>query len=479
MEYNRCFGCKGNFMEKEMFDVIVIGGGPGGYVAAIRAAQRGAKTALIEAKEMGGTCLNRGCIPSKALISNADALRKVKEAKQFGIDIPSFTFNYQAMKERKDKVVEKIRKGLDGLILSNKIKVFRGFGKFESENVVKVVGADNAFLEAKNIIIATGSEARSLPDFPFDYTLIHDSTSFLNLTEVPKKLVVIGGGVIGCELASLHHELGSDVTIVEILPQILSTEGKNVADFLASSFKKQGIKIEVNTSVVSIVKNGKTATLNLKDGRTLEADAVLISVGRKNNTDNIGIEKTGVLVEKNGAILTNDRMQTNIPHIYAIGDITGIWVLAHTASHQGLVASDNITGHAAKMSDKAVPTVTFTHPELASVGLTLEKAIAAGYDAVIGKFPFQALGRSQASMETDGFTQIVISKSTGQILGAQVVGYSASTLIAEMALAINNELTVDAVADTIHAHPTLSEAWMEAALQAEDLPLHLPPKIKA
>lgn len=466
-------------MEKQEFDVIVIGGGPGGYVAAIRAAQRGAKTALIEAKEMGGTCLNRGCIPSKALIANADVLRKVKEAKNYGINIPTFSFDYNAMKVRKDKVVEKIRKGLEGLIASNKITVFKGIGKFESADVVKVIGAEGVYLTAKNIIIATGSEPRALNVLPFDYTFVHDSTSFLDITQLPKKLVIIGGGVIGCEFASLHQTLGVDVTIIELLPNILSTEGKNISDYMSAALKKQGIKIETNVSVAKMEKKNSHALLYLTDGRTLEADSILVSVGRKNNTDAIGIEKTGVLVEKNGAILTNERMQTNISHIYAIGDITGKWLLAHTASHQGLVASDNITGHAAKMSDKAIPSVIFTHPEVASVGLTLEKALAAGLDAVIGKFPFQALGKSQAALETDGFAQVIVSKSTGEILGAQVIGYGASTLIAEMAVAIVGEVTIDTVAETVHAHPTIAESWLEAALQALGVPLHLPPKPQA
>lgn len=462
-------------MSKQNFDCVVIGGGPGGYVAAIRAAQRGLNTALIEANEMGGVCLNRGCIPSKALIANAEVLRKVRDSKKFGISVGEVSFDYALMKERKDSVVKRIRQGLEGLIASNKIKVFRGFGKFLSPNEIKVVGTDEAILEAKTIILATGSEPRGLPNFPYDYKKIHDSTSLLDLTELPKSILIIGGGVIGCEFACLHRAFGVDVTVVELLPMILSTEGKNVSDVMTLALKKQGIKIETQAVTTRIEHTAEGLKAHLSDGRTLEAEMALLSVGRKYNTDQINIEKSGVIVEKDGSIPVNDRMETNVPHIYAIGDITGKWILAHVASHQGLIAADNASGNPATIHYTAVPSVIFTHPEVATVGYTLERAVEAGYDAKLGKFPFQALGKSQAAIETDGFAQVVIDKGTGEILGAQVVGYGASTLIAEMAVAISNELTIQSVSETIHAHPTIAEAWMEAAFLADDLPLHLPP----
>lgn len=462
-------------MDKQKFDCVVIGSGPGGYVAAIRAAQRGLSTALIEARELGGTCLNRGCIPSKALIANADVLRKVREANKFGISVGEVSYNYAEMEARKDAVVKRIRQGLEGLIASNKITVFKGFGKFLSPHEIKVTGENEVLLEAKTIIIATGSEPRVLASMPFDYKRIHDSTSLLEITELPKKILIVGGGVIGCEFACLHNAFGVDVTIVELLPMILSTEGKHVSDIMASALKKQGIKIETQVVVnrLESLENGVKAHLN--DGRILEADIALVSVGRKYNTDTIGIEKAGVILEKDGSIPTNERMQTNVPHIYAIGDITGKWILAHVASHQGMIAADNIAGISNTMYYNAVPSVIFTNPEVGTIGYTLERAIQAGYDAKIGKFPFQALGKSQAAIETEGFAQIVVEKTTGQILGAQVVGYGASTLIAEMAVAIGNELTVHSISETIHAHPTIAEAWMEAAFLASDMPLHLPP----
>jgi dihydrolipoamide dehydrogenase len=277
----------------------------------------------------------------------------------------------------------------------------------------------------------------------------------------------------------MHRELGVDVTIVELLPSIVSTEGKSISETLTLAFKKKGIKIETSAQITDIKKTtleGVTvAEVSLADGRKLQADAVLICVGRSYNSAQIGLENTGVIVEKNGSIPTNEKMETNVSHIYAIGDVTGKWLLAHVASHQGLVAADNATNHPAKINYRAVPSVIYTYPETASIGLTLEKALEAGYDAVVGKFPFQALGKAQAIKETDGFAQVVVSKTSGQILGAQIVGYGSSNLITEIAVAIQNELTVHELSDTIHPHPTMSEAWMEAAFQAMGIPLHLPP----
>ncbi len=462
-------------MDKQKFDCVVIGGGPGGYVAAIRAAQRGLKTALIEAREMGGTCLNRGCIPSKALIANADVLRKVKHAQQFGITVDHVSFNYADMCKRKDGIVKQIRQSLEGLIASNKITLFKGYGKFLSPHEVKVTGEDNGVLDAKTTIIATGSEPRGLPSMPFDYKRIHDSTSLLDIKELPKKLLIVGGGIVGCEFANLHRAFDVDVTILELLPLILSTEGKHVSSFMEDSLKKQGIKIETQVVINRLENEGEQVKAYLNDGRVLAADCALVSVGRTFNSHTIGLEKTGVILNSNGSIAINESMQTSVPHIYAIGDVTGKWLLAHVASHQGLVAADNCAGIPNSLFYNAVPSVIFTYPEVGTIGYTLERAIEAGYDAKLGKFPFQALGKSQATLETEGFAQIVIDKGTGAILGAQVVGYGASTLIAEMAIAINNELTLDSIHDTIHAHPTIAEAWMEAAFLADDIPLHLPP----
>lgn len=465
-------------MEKRKFDLAVIGSGPGGYVAAIRAAQRGLSTCLIEAKESGGTCLNRGCIPSKALIAGAAFLRKIEAAKQHGIYVKDVSLDYSTMATRKDYVVDGIRKNLEALIKKNDITLLQGFGKFLSPHRIKVMGKDDCEIEAGQIIIATGSEPRELPSVPIDHMSIHDSTSLLNLKTLPKSLTIIGGGVIGCEFASLYNTFGVTVTIVELLPQILSTEGAQIADVMTKSFEKRGIRILTDTMITNLERKNEGMILHLNEGKNVESESILLSVGRKYNTNNIGLDKAGVIVNSNGSIDTNARMQTNVAHIYAIGDITAKWILAHVASHQGLVAADTAAGIPTQMHYHAIPSVIFTHPEVGSVGYTLEKAIQAGYQATVSSFPFQALGKAQAMGETEGFAQIVTVKGTGQILGAQVIGEGASTLIAEMALAINAELTIDSLIDTVHAHPTLAEAWLESAFLASNLPLHLPPKTK-
>jgi len=463
--------------QQRHFDIAVLGGGPGGYPAAIKAAQNGKSVALIEVKDLGGTCLNRGCIPSKTLIANAETLNKIQRAEEYGISVGSASFDYEKMVDRKDGVVSKIRKSLEGLIAANKIVVFRGFGKFTSPNTIKITGPDSGEIYADKIIIATGSEPRNMKAFPFDYKKIHDSTSLLEMRELPKKMAIIGGGIIGCEFASLYSILGVEITILEMMPRIIPMEAEVVSSTLSKAFVKKGIHIETNAAVEAIDTTGHGVKVKMAGGKTIEADIALVAVGRKLNTTDIGLDKAGVIVQENGIIAVDDKMETNVPGIYAVGDIASKWWLAHVATHQGVIAANNASGLSPmRMEYNAVPSVIFTHPEIATVGLSLEQAQEKGYKAVLGAFPFQALGKSQAAIEADGFAQVVIDKTTGQVLGAQVVGYEASTLVAEMTLAIANELTVECVAETIHAHPTIAEAWMESAFIAEGKPLHWPPK---
>lgn len=464
-------------MEEKRFDIAVIGGGPGGYPAAIRAAQYGKKVALIEVSDLGGTCLNRGCIPSKALIAGADVWHKIKHAEEFGIHIDNVSFDYKKMAIRKNRIVDKVRQGLEGLISSNKITLFKGFGKFVSPRRIKITGQDNLEIVADKTIIATGSEPKNMPSFPFDFQKIHDSTSLLNIQSLPKSLVIIGGGIVGCEFASLFAEFGVDVTILEVLPRILPLECISVSAALSKAFKKKGIKIETNTFVESIDRFEKTVTVRMAGEKTIDAEMALVATGRTLNTSKIGLDAAGIAVKENGIIDVNDKMETNVPGIYAVGDIASKWWLAHVASHQGLVAATNAAGKTARMHYQAVPSVIFTTPEIATVGYTLEEAISKGYQASVGAFPFNVLGKSQATSYTEGFAQVVTDKSTGQILGAQVVGYEAATLIAEMAVIIANELTLDCVTETIHAHPTVAEAWLEAAMIANNEPLHMPPQV--
>ncbi|MFQ5728963.1 MAG: dihydrolipoyl dehydrogenase [Waddliaceae bacterium] len=461
--------------EQQNYDIAVIGGGPGGYPAAIKAAQKGKSVALIEMERLGGTCLNRGCIPSKTLIASAEALHRIRQAEEFGIHVGNVSFDFKKMVQRKDKIVSKVRKGLKGLIAANKIKLYRGHGEFVSPNRIKITGQDNTEICAEKIIIATGSEPRIIPNFPFDHERIHDSTSLLEIRELPKKLVVVGGGIIGCEFASLYVEFGVDVTILEMLPRIIPMECTSVSTALTKAFKRRGIKMETNVVVEGIDRTETGVTVKLPGGKSIDADAVLVATGRVLNISGIGLEKAGVNITEEGLIEVDDRMETNVPGIYAVGDIASKWWLAHVASHQGLVAASNACGEEMYMHYNAVPSVIFTNPEIGTVGLTLEDAINKGYRATVGMFPFQALGKAQAAFQTEGFAQVVSDRETGQIIGAQVVGADAATLVAEMGVVIANEMTLECVSSTIHAHPTIAEAWMEAAFMASEEPLHMPP----
>jgi dihydrolipoamide dehydrogenase len=462
-------------MEKKRFDIAVIGGGPGGYVAAIRAAHSGKSVALIESGDLGGVCLNWGCIPTKTLIASAHALHLVQHADKFGIETGQVSFDYSAMKLRKDKTVKEIRTSLEGLIRSHSVTIIRGFASFDSPNVLKVRGEEETFVDADKIIIATGSTSREIPAFPFDHRKVLSAQSMLEVTELPERLAIIGGGVIGCEFASLYADLGVKVTVLEAMDRIISTESPKLSTLLQKSMHAQGIKVKTGVRVTGVDTSGPAAQV-LTDGESIDADLVLVAVGVQFSSKGLGLEKIGVATDERGAILVNERMETSLDHIYAIGDVTGRSMLAHTASHAGIIAAVNALGGSAIMRYDVIPSVIFTRPEIASVGLTLESAKAKGFDATEGSFPFAALGKSKALGETEGFAEIVIDRATGAILGASVVGFEASTLIAEMAVAIENELTAETIYETVHAHPTLSEAWMEAAHIATGQPIHFPPR---
>jgi dihydrolipoamide dehydrogenase len=465
----------------DQFDLVVIGGGPGGYPAAIRAAQNGLNVALVEGKEMGGTCLNRGCIPTKTLIANANVLKQAEDAEEFGILTGGITFDYGRMVDRKDRVVGKIRKGVEGLMASNKITLIRGWAEYLSptEIKVKLANGEDKIIHANKSVIATGSEPREIPAFKVDGAKVHDSTTVLNLKALPKKMVIIGGGIIGCEFASLFKTLDVEVVVVEMLPTLLPLEAKSVSDAIMKHFMKQGIKYFVGTLVERLEHQGDQIEIVLGNGEKVTTDMALVAVGRSLNTNKVGLDKAGVHVNEKGFVLTNEHMETNVPGIYAVGDIASKWWLAHVATHQGIVAGDHAAGIDATMHYEAVPSVIYTTPEIATVGLSLEQAIEKEHDASVSMFPYQAIGKAQAENHTDGFAQIVWDKKTGAVIGAQIVGHDAGTLIAEMTLAIQNELTIESVTETIHAHPTIAEIWLEAALQAHEKPLHMPPRRKA
>lgn len=461
--------------QKQYFDIAVIGSGPGGYVAAITSAQKGKKVCLIEKNEIGGTCLNIGCIPTKCLLATANILDKIQHADHFGIEIEQISPDFSKIKKRKDDVVENIRRNLENLIKSNKIFTYIGEASFISQNELWLNGKEKITIQADKIIIATGSKPSEIKKFPFDNEFIHSSTSILSLKKLPKSIAIVGGGYIGCEFASFFNALGVKVTIIEAQESIISTQEKEIIQALLKIFANKGIDVLASTKVTDIEKKKDHLVINLDNNKQLKSDICLLSVGRKVCTDNLNIEKAKVDVNTDGSIIVNEKMQTNVPHIYAIGDVTGKIMLAHVASHQGIVAANNAIGNEMNMRYDAIPAVIFTIPEIATVGLCKKEAEARGYDIIYSSYPLNYLGKSKASNEVEGFVSLVIEKETKQVLGASMIGADASTMISEMALAVNNELTLDCIIDTIHAHPTLSEAWFESALLANKTPIHHPP----
>lgn len=461
------------------FDVAILGGGPGGYVAAIKAAALDLRVVLIENQSVGGTCLHRGCIPTKALVACASTLHTVQRADLFGIHVENISWDYKKMHTRTNSIVSGIHESLKGLLASySNITIIYGFGSFISPREIKIQKNQGSgeIISAKSIIIATGSSPVDLPFATCDHKKIFNSTSILTISKLPKSMVIIGGGYIGCEFASLFTLLGVKITLVESMDSIISQQGKVLSQGLTDAMKKYGTNILTNSVVQSIQPHENHVITTLTNGEKITTDIALVAIGRSVNTKGLALQSIALNVTSRGHIDVNHKMETNVPNIFAIGDVTGKSMLAHVASHQGMVAAINISGGEATMHYNAIPSIIFCHPEIAMVGLTEEQAIANGYTIVTGKFPFQALGKSHTISETAGFTFIVADAKTKQILGAQIIGYQASILIAEMAIAIANELTLECIADTIHAHPTLPEATFEASLVALDMPLHLPQK---
>jgi dihydrolipoamide dehydrogenase len=490
------------------FDLVIIGGGPGGYVAAFRAAQLGVRTALVEKERPGGVCLNWGCIPTKAMLRSAEVLETLQHSVDYGVHADNVRLDYPAVLERKDRIVRGLTDGVAGLLKTNGVTVFKGHARFTGPRTVEVVGvgqsplgeggplynapADaqgqpSATVTGTNVIIATGSTPAALPIPGADLPGVINSDGAFLLQEPPKRIVIVGGGAVGTEWASLFAAFGSEVTLVELLPNLLPLEDEDMGRTLARSFGRRGIKVLTGSTVASIEAidskaGGLRATITDKDGnnpQTVDTDNVLIGVSRRPNTIDLGLEATGVAVDRRGWIPVDDQLRTNVPNIFAIGDVVGKVLLAHVASHQGLVAASVIANKGEKMSYKAVPGAIFTHPEVASVGLSEKSAREAGYDVVVGKFPFTALGRAQTYGVTEGLVKIVADRKYGEIVGVHIIGPSASDLIPEATLAINLEATLEDVANTIHAHPTLGEGTMESAMAALGLPVHIAPSRRA
>jgi dihydrolipoamide dehydrogenase len=450
------------------FDVVIIGSGPGGYVAAIRAGILGLKTALVEKDPfLGGTCLHRGCIPTKALLHTADLFDEIKQAREIGIDVSGATLDIGRVHAHKQAIVDKLAKGIAFLMKKRKVEVFTGLGSFVDANTIRIAGGSGAEnIRARYVIIATGSTPSHLPHLKPNGTSIVDSDLVLKMSDVPVSLAVIGSGAVGTEFASVFASYGSQVHLIELLPRLLPIEDEDCSAQLERSLKARGIRCYTATEVTDAHTTKAGVSLTLKSsGETSKLDVarVLVATGRRPVLDGLNHEAVGI--KMNGRFVAVDEfMRTSVPNIYAIGDVTPSPALAHVASREGILAVDHLAGkHVQTINYRAVPNCTYSHPEVASVGLTERAARDAGHDVRVGKFPFSALGKAMIIGDTGGFVKIVADKRYDEVLGVHIIGPKATELIAEATLGIKLETTVEEVANTIHAHPTLAEAMLEAA----------------
>lgn len=465
-------------MAESTFDVVVIGGGPGGYVCAIRAAQLGFKVACVEKRgTLGGTCLNVGCIPSKALLAASEKFEEAAHGlAKFGIKVGSVDLDLPGMLAHKDKVVKDNVGGIEFLFKKNKVAWLKGVGKITAPNTVEVEGV-GTITASKAIVIATGSDVTPLPGIAIDEKRVVSSTGALSLPEVPKHLVVIGGGVIGLELGSVWGRLGAKVTVVEYLDRVLPTIDNELSKQAQRIFAKQGMDFKLSTKVTgaSVTETGVTLTVEPAAGgaaQTIEADTVLVAIGRRPYTEGLGLEAVGVELER-GRVKIDGHFQTNVPGIYAIGDVVEGPMLAHKAEEEGVALAEQLAGQKSHVNHDLVPGVVYTWPEVAAVGKTEEQLKAAGVAYKAGKFPFTANGRARAGGNTDGFVKILSDASTDQVLGVHMIGPNVSEMIGELVLAMEFSASAEDVARTCHAHPTLSEAVKEAALAVDGRPLHI------
>jgi dihydrolipoamide dehydrogenase len=467
-------------MQTLQADAVVIGAGPGGYVAAIRLAQLGKKTVVVEEREVGGVCLNVGCIPSKALIYAAERYAHALDSESFGITSSGVRLDWVKMQAFKNGVVKRLTTGVGSLLKGNKVELLRGHATIEAPGRYRVETQDGPVLvEAKDAIIATGSRPVELKTFPFDKETIVSSSGALSFPEVPKRLLVIGGGYIGLELGIAYRKLGSEVVVIEMMDQLLPGFDPEIVTVLARRVRRLGIQAHVKARAVSMEKGPEGARV-VADVAGKEqifvADKILVTVGRRPNTDGFGLAEAGVKLTEKGFIAIDPARRTNVPGIYAIGDVAGEPMLAHKASKEAEVAAEAIAGHKAAFDVKAIPAVVFTDPQIATVGLSEAEAKAQGRDVATAKFPFLALGRALAAGETDGFVKLVSDKTSGLLLGVQIIGSEASDLISEAALALEMGAEVGDLALTIHPHPTLPEAIMEAAKVAIGEAVHVLPR---
>ena len=459
------------------YDVVIIGSGPGGYVTAIRASQLGLKTAIVEKESLGGVCLNWGCIPTKALLKSAQVFNYLKHAEDYGLTVKELDKNFDAVVNRSRNVAGGMSKGVQFLMKKNKIDVLTGHGKVLSgKNISVTVNEKTVEYKAKNIIIATGARSRELPSLPQDGKKIIGYREAMTLPKQPKKLIIVGSGAIGIEFAYFYNAMGTDVTLVEFVDRIAPVEDYEVSKLLEKSFKKSGIKILTNSEVTGVDTSGKQVKATVKTAKgeeTLTADVVLSAVGIKSNIENLGIEEVGIAVDRD-KIMVNDYYQTNLPGYYAIGDITSGQSLAHVASAEGILCVEKIAGHHVEPIDYGnIPGCTYCFPEVASVGLTEAQAKQKGHEIKVGKFPFSASGKAQAGGTSEGFVKVIFDAKYGEWLGCHMIGVGVTDMIAEAVLGRKLETTGHEVLKTVHPHPTMSEAVMEAVADAYGEVIHL------
>ena len=458
------------------YDVVVIGAGPGGYVAAIRAAQLGVSTAVIEDDNVGGVCLNWGCIPSKSLLRNAEVLELVKNAGEYGISVGDVTFDYGLAIDRSRQVVRRLTDGVGSLLRKNGVEHISGRGILQSANTIAIDGADRA-ISADNIIVATGARARHIPGIPVDGETVLTSREAIVLREVPERVVIVGGGAIGVEFADIYHSYGAEVMIIEMLPRLVPLEDEEISQQLERVFRRRGIGFKTGAMVGGVAVSEGTAAVTVTDAdgsvSEIECDKVLVAIGVQGNTEDIGLEVAGVNTER-GYITVDDEMRTNVPGVFAIGDVTGKLPLAHVASAQGVIAAEVIAGmNPMPLDYSLMPRATYCRPQIASFGLTEQQAIDAGYSFKVGRFPMAASGKALAMGEPNGMVKLVVDSEVGELLGAHIIGPEATELLGEVGLSRLLEGTTTELGWLVHPHPTISETIKEAALAVEGEAIHI------
>ena len=471
-------------MAKE-FDVCVIGSGPGGYVAAIRASQLGFSTAIIEKRHLGGVCLNIGCIPTKALLRSAEVLESIQHASDYGIEVSGSKADFGGMVKRSRGVANKMSKGVQFLMKANKIQVFMGTGVFASKNELQVQdesGKETERIKAKHFIIATGARPRVLPNLPIDGKMIIDSEAAMTMEKPPKKMVIVGAGAIGVEFAYFYHTIGTEVTLVELQKNLVPVEDADVGRELGKIYKKKGINILTESTVESVTKKGKgvEVTINTKKGEQIvEADVVLSAVGVTGNVEGLGLEEIGVKIERGAIVVDRSTYSTGVEGIYAVGDIIGAPWLAHKASHEAIVLVEQLAGkHPKAINYENIPGCTYCEPQVASVGMTEAAAKEAGYEVKVGKFPLSASGKATALGHEEGFVKVIFDAKYGEWLGCHMIGFGVTEMIAEAVVARDLETTGHEIISAVHPHPTLSEAVMEAVAEAYNEGVHLGTPVK-